>query len=339
MSKRLIYLQRDFWESIKSSFSVSDRKLFWSLYEALENSNLRSDIPDEYWEEDDLLYYLLQSSADGSGVIIERNVPQKINEALDATKEQPIENLSAVYLLSENTMLCEGHGMEMGILCLNVDMLRKRSEFVNGCAVMYDKDEKVSTAYEKCEKQLSIPCNSAIIIDPYILSTIYSIDNNLVPLLKYILPKSKLRTERFHLSIFSQTKNCFVGKNRQPIYDEDIYQYILKRIHEIQPELDLMFELYHIKTTGNGDGDFHSRHIITNCMIINSEDGFDIFKREKDGTCCSGKNARIEFLNPTLVGTSRKDAENFYRWIKVCSTQEERINSTYIEKNRLFKLK
>lgn len=348
MTKRLIYLQSGFWKKIRSSDSVEDKRLFWDLYGALECSDIVTDIPDSEWSEDkeDLLYYLLQNSADGYGTKIKRNAPELIQDALDFKIEQSSRNLCAAYLLDAETQTCESHSSQLGVLCLNTEMI-KEHRFVRGDAVMYEKGEFYDR-FDKCKTQLASPCNSMILIDPYILFNKWNIELNLIPLLDKCLPKDPQKIEDqkidFHLSILSQTNECYIGKNKEKLRYEDIYKYVYDEIRKIRPKMKMKFSLTHINTTGNGDGDFHSRHILTNCMLINSEDGFNFFKNERNQytkrwETVSGMNARLEFLFPTLIDNRRLDAANYYRWIKLSANNSIDNNLCWGDKtNRLFDL-
>ena len=136
MTKKLIYLQSGFWKKNRSKNSVEDKRLFWDLYGALECSDIVADIPDSEWGEDkdDLLYYLLQNSADGFGTKITRNAPDLIQDALDFKKEQSSRNLCAAYLLDAETQTCESHSSQLGVLCLNSEMITE-NRFLRGNAV------------------------------------------------------------------------------------------------------------------------------------------------------------------------------------------------------------
>ncbi|MBO4588319.1 MAG: hypothetical protein J5711_05400 [Bacteroidales bacterium] len=336
MTKRLIYLQSGFWNKIRAKDSVEDKRVFWDLYGALECSNIVADIPEECWKEDELLYRLAEKSADGSGVKIIHNDPKKIEQALDPHEEQPIENLCAVYLLDKDTKRCDGISNMQGILCINVDILLRNDKYVRGAATMYTKGEP-HDKFAKCKGLFNSFCNSALIIDPYIARGKNSLDWNLIPLLDAILPETS--PNAFHLTIMCDTKKCYVGKNIPPITNEKIKKHIKGKIKEIRANLNLSLTLCHIETTGNGDGDFHSRHICTNNMLINSEDGFDLFKwdREKNEYVC-GKHARIEFLFPTLMDNRRLDGDNYYRWIQLAAKNISYENSWGTRENRLFEL-
>ena len=176
-----------------------------------------------------------------------------------------------------------------------------------------------------------------------------SIDLNLIPLLKVCLPPDPENEEDqkvvFHLSIFSQTNECKKSKYEK-LYGKEIYDYVCQEIRKIRPKMKMKFSLTHINTTGNGNGDFHSRHILTNCMLVNSEDGFDFFDNSKnkytnEWETVSGKHARLEFVYPTLIDNRRLDAENYYRWIKL-SASNPFNNSNSLSwgdtENRLFEL-
>ena len=350
MKKRLIYLQFGFWKKVKCSKDVEDKRLFWDLYGALECSNIRADIPLDEWdyENDELLFYLFQNSVDGYGTDIEKYVPEKFEDALDFNKEQTIENLCAVYLLDESTEKCKKYSSLLGVLCINTEMI-KEHRYVRGEAVMYEKDEAYDK-FEKCKIQFASPCNSMVIIDPYILMKKRSIDLNLIPLLNISLPPDLENKENqkveFHLSILSQTNKCYMGKNREINY-KDIYDYVYEEIRKIRPKLKMKFSLIHINTTGNGNGDFHSRHLLTNFMLVNSEDGFDFFENRKNEytkqwETVSGKHARLEFVYPTLIDNRRLDAENYYRWIKLSACNPfNKSNLSWGDtdtENRLFEL-
>lgn len=348
MTKRLIYIQSGFWKKIRSSKSVEDKRLFWDLYGALECCDIVADIPVSEWGEDkdDLLYYLLQNSADGYGTKIKKYAPELFQEALDVKVDHSTRNLCAVYLLDTDTQTCEALSSQLGILCLNTEMI-KEHRFVRGDAVMYKKGE-IYDRFDKCKTQLASPCNSMILIDPYILFNKRNVELSLIPLLDKCLPKEPQNENDqkmvFHLSILSQTNECYIGKYKEKLHYEDIYKYVYDEIRKIRPKMKMLFSLYHISTTGNGDGDFHSRHILTNCMLVNSEDGFDIFENRQDQftkkwEIVSGKNARLEFLFPTLIDNRRLDAANYYRWIKLSANNSIDNNLCWGDKtNRLFDL-
>lgn len=348
MTKRLIYLQSGFWKKIRSSKSVEDKRLFWDLYGALECCDIVADIPVSEWGEDkdDLLYYLLQNSADGYGTKIKKYAPELFQEALDVKVDHSTRNLCAVYLLDTDTQTCEALSSQLGILCLNTEMI-KEHRFVRGDAVMYEKGE-LYDRFDKCKAQLASPCNSMILIDPYILFNKWNIELNLLPLLDKCLPPDPQNKDDqkivFHLSILSQTNKCNIGKYKEELHYEEIYKYVHEEIRKIRPKLKMLFSLYHISTTGNGDGDFHSRHILTNCILVNSEDGFDFFENKRDQytkkwETVSGKNVRLEFLFPVLIDNRRLDFANYYRWIKLSANNSIDNNMSWGDKtNRLFEL-
>ena len=351
MTNRLIYLQYGFWKSIYDDKSVEGRKLFWDIYSALQLSNICADIPEGIWEEENNpLYYLIQDSADGYGTQIEMNNPNKIESAINLkNKNQLHYNLFAVYLLDEEEEKCVEYGNHLGVLCLNAKMIKERCSYVLGGAIDYKKGEEYDQ-YSKCDNLFS-PCNSLILIDPYILKGKYnprfdiktnSILINLIPLLYKLLPQTL--DIPFHLSIFSQAFGCVTETNNNA-NGEEVYDYLEQEIRKIRPQLTIKLSLCHVKTTGDGDGDFHSRHILTNCMAINSEDGFDLFKNKKDRRnnikCVSGKYARIEIIHPVLSNNKRLESDNYYQWIKI-SSHNTNNNLDYIGwgkfENRLFKL-
>lgn len=339
-------MQSGFWNKVKAKDSVEKKRIFWDLYGALECSNIITDIPEECWDKDELLYRLAEKAAGGSGVKIKQNAPNEIENALDPGKDQSIESLCATYLLDKGNADCDGKSIQQGIFCINADMLFANPQYVRGTAVMYKKNEK-SDGYNKCKPCIFHTCNSILIIDPYIAKdnkhkNIDKIDKNLIPLLDRLLPEKNIRGE-IHITVMCDVLNSQLKKDGEPLTPDGIRSHIESGIRNVRKDLDYSFTLYHIMTTGNGDGDFHSRHICTNNMLINSEDGFDLFawdKKKKEYVC--GKHARIEFLFPTLMDNRRKDADNYYRWIRLAAKTANEANEVGSwgskEKNRLFDL-
>ncbi len=328
-------MEYGFWQSIREDGTAPGKLLFWELYEVLKISNICADIPREVWEREtnseipNLLYYLYKSNRN-AGLEVDRCNPNRISDALTGEK---IENLCAVYLLDKDDDYCKKQAENKGILCLNYSLLKKRKEFLRGNAVMYNKGTR-SDEYRKCEKQFFTPCNSLIIIDPYLLPDWSKkrisegtkqekykelISDNLLTILDRIIP-SKLDIS-FHISIFSQPKNNNCGFN-----DDDIFNYLNTEINTRYDIKNVHLSLYHVFTTGNGKGDFHSRHIMSNCMMVNSEDGFDLFSREGKGYPVCGKWARLEFVWPPLDDNSRKDVDNYYQWIWIAYKNTQNIN-------------
>lgn len=165
----------------------------------------------------------------------------------------------------------------------------------------------------------------------------------MIPLLDKIIPQ-KIETQ-FHLSIFSQSYGCVIDTSNNA-NGEEVYKYLEKKIQQLRPNVNILFELYHIKTTGDGNGDFHSRHILTNCMSINAEDGFDLFKNkfskktQKNKVVC-GKYARIEFIHPSLSNNRRLEADNYIQWISIVKKNINNPNDCWgwgTYQNRLFEL-
>ena len=340
MTKRLIYLQFGFWKKLRSNDSVEAKRLFWDLYGALECSNIRADIPIDEWEgdKDDLLFYLLQNSIDGYGTKIEKHVPEKIQDALDFTKKQPIENLCAAYLLDEDTQACMQHSKQLGILCVNIEMIMEQ-QFVRGSAVLFDQYEKASD-FEKCKKQLASPCNSLIIIDPYLFDKKHYVDTALLPLLDRLLPQSL--SIPFHITIFSQPLNCLKWGLKEITEIEHVFPYFDTLIKGKRTDLTISFTLCHSKKTSDNidgiKGDFHSRYIITNCLMVLAEDGVDLYgKNEK-----CGKWSRFTFVWPSLDDNQRKDIDSYYRWIEIASKNIKNPNKCLMkwgtDENRLFDL-
>ena len=338
MNRRKIYLQQGFWREILSlnsgTASVENRMLFWSVYNALQNSNICTDVPQDAVMDDanELLFQLLQDRSSGESECFitregfEESIAKKQKETYST------EELCAIYLLSENNMICEGLSAQYGVLCLNVDLIRRKRWLLYGAGVIYSRNENAKYPYAKGKEYFSSLCNSAIIIDPYILLNREHVVNNLIPLLDNLLPRQMAMKIPFHLTIYSQPKNSKEGDGLTKIVKEELVR--------LRPGGNICLSIYHIKTTGNGKGHFHSRHIITNNTLINSEDGFCIFSDKDTGKLHSTMNSRIEFVCPILVDSGRKDAECYYNWISICSEESSQLVYSSIPdfRNRLLSL-
>lgn len=309
MKTRLIYLQSGFWNKVREDSSVEGQRTLLELYDIFSESDICSDMNIEEWKNDELLMFILKKYVSGGNIELEFDSKDKIENVLNSTEEN-IEELSAVYMLNESKMKCDGYGIQKGILAITPDNLPHRKDLFKGQSFSVDKGGKYKSTYLSFKDKLEHFCNSMIIIDPYMLTKLELFDTSLFPLLDSVLPKT-LISMSFHLSIFSQIgdKN---NENGKLIYDK-----IKDYLNKIRPQLNIKLSIYRV---GIGDK-FHSRHIITNNVLIDSEDGFDLFNdREK-----STKNATITKIYPRFSGDDRGDMSKYLTWISV--TKKHALNS------------
>lgn len=323
MKARIIYLQSAFWKQLKADTSIAGLQCLMNVYEAITDANLRTDIEDEVWDDDPFLILLwkkyLQSQAD-----------VELFEKISIDKfEENAEDLSAVYLVNENSETCDNLGVQYGVAVINnTDMPRKEYLFKGDGFLLKKNAICYEDRYLQFKSKLLYPCNAMILIDPYILTKEQNIDNNLFPLLDAILPSRKLQLV-FQIAIFSMIGE----KNQNATNGDSTFIRVKNLITALRKGLNFDLTLYAISHSE----EFHSRMIITNNVLLSAADGFEVFK--DDGK--ASKNAKFDIVMPRLVGDSRQDMSNYLRWIKVAKTRSIRQSETQYwgtRENRLFDL-
>lgn len=326
-------MQAGFWNrlSLDSSREGIGAKL--SISDALSNSSIITDVSENLIQEDIFLKILIKQKN------YQRCDSNYINKRIEGLNSSScVKDLCAMYLM-ENQILCDGYKSQFGIFCLTANDVCKNKMYTGGDAVLFDQQEKASN-YDKCKEQFNTPCNSLIIIDPYLFDEEHYINTALVPLLDKILP-NQLQIP-FHITIFSQPLNCLKWNNAKLSKSEDIFPYFDNLIKKIRKDLAVSLTLCHSTKTSekiNGvKGDFHARYVLTNCLMVQAEDGLDLFgKNEK-----CGKWSRFVFVWPTLDSNQRKDVEEYYRWIEITSNNINNPNKCLgkwgTNENRLFEL-
>ena len=331
----LTYLQSDFWEKLSSSH-IEERERMetkLSVSDALSNSTIITDVSEKLIQDDFFLKILIKQRN------YQRCDSNYINKTINGlSTSSDIRNLCATYLI-DNQGLCDGYKEQFGIFCLTANDVCKKKRYTCGDAVLFDQQENVSD-YEKCKEQLNTPCNSLIIIDPYLFDEKHYINTALIPLLDKILPQ-KLQIP-FHITIFSQPLNCLKWGEVKLSKPDDIFPYFNDLINKLRKDLHISLTLCHSTKSGeikNGErGDFHDRYILTNCLLVKAPDGLDI--SGKNGKC--GKWSNFEFVWPPLDNNKRRDVDNYYRWIDITSKNIQNpnkcLNKWGANKNRLFDL-
>lgn len=324
MKKEKIYLQYGFWRAAKKL----DMDIFgpnaWDLFDVLQSSNVRAEIPIENFGQDDFLSILWHKS-NGSCFAEKGQIDEVLKE-----DNFSIDNLCSVFLLDKEDDICKEFAQHKGILCLNAKMLAKTKHLIFGKKIPF-KFHQIGDYYHLTE-YISYPCNSLILIDPHILNERKYIQNHLKHLFNNILPQSL--DIPFDISIFSGIgpQNYDDVKLGQSFYEE-----IQKMLQEIRPFLEFSFTLYQIPAQGEG---WHDRFILTNNLMIEASGGFSVFERVK-GVINARKDCNFHICQPTL--DKNGDTDDYYNWIKKTSKESKkeegyRHRRFGTNENRLFDL-
>lgn len=326
MNPQVIYLQSEFWTKLREDTSIAGLRCLMDVYDAITASFLKTDISDEVWDEDEFLVLLWKKYTSGQAEI-------DLYEKLEIEEpEENAEDLSAVYLLNGDVSLSDSLAAQYGVLAINASDMPRKNYLFKGDGFLLKKYNKIEdNRYDKrflqFKSQISYPCNSMILIDPYILAKSQNIDNNLSYLLDALLPNKCLKVP-FLLSIFSMVGETGDARDGKKVYDT-----IVNLISALRKGLKFSLTLYAI---GKSE-EFHSRMIITNNVLFSAEDGFNIFKENGQ----SGKNAKFDIVMPRLVGNHRQDMSNYLRWIKVTKERSAKQPESMLwgaRENRLFDL-
>ena len=335
--KPLVYLQNGFWEKLSKNLSREGIRSMIEISDALEYSEIVTDVSEEMILHDKFLMFLIKQKK------YQRCDENYISKQIDALETaNNTENLCATYLLDKNTSECDGIEEKFGVIVLNVSSINNRRFIFKGDGFSLDKKTRYGLRYLTFKEKLSYPCNSMIIIDPYLLidretdaengNVKYpGIENNLESLLDAMLP-SQLSVD-FHLTIISCLK----------IQDEikKVYEKVKKCIKRIRKELPLKLNLVYTSTGySNRIESFHSRHVLSNTFAIDSEDGLDLFNNLGYLT---KNNPSVSIVFPRVFGDARQDMTKYFNWIvsikKYIDDFPQFVYGNYEEgNNRLFDL-
>lgn len=329
-----IYLQSDFWTQISSDSSVEGIRACMNVYDALQDANISTDINVEqlktsltdskHFPFDRILFQLFKDRFAGKGGSIDFEYAiEPINDSID--------QLCAIHLHDLDNATSSKIEEKWGILLFNSSQIVKKKELFKGSGVMLQKGILYRERFGKFAPIIKIPCNSMIIIDPYILANPHNIENSFVSWLDCVLPNCNLSVD-FHLSILSMIND---EKGNQ-LYGEGvkyIYEKIYKIIKGLRKGLRFALTIYSI---GKGE-DFHSRNILTNNVLIQAPDGLDVYKPNGEAK----RNAVFGLVIPRLYGDERLDMTQYMKWIKIVKRRcMNASDTTYYgsRENRLFDL-
>lgn len=306
----LVYIQAGFWDNLASNNSKEGIRTMLNVSDALSNFNVITDVSEEQIQKDTFLMVLIKQGN------YQRCDSKYINKKIDGLNSMSsIADLCATYMLDKNPMMCEGIEKKYGVVVLCAGTLSKRRYLFAGDGISLDKNIQYPQKYVFFQKQLQHPCNSLVVIDPYLLAerkvdretgaTIFpGASNNMEPLLDAVLPQTL--DINFHLSIVSFMDN--------PSDIKKVHEKIKKCLKRIRPSLNVELGLFYTEKSYRHDVEsFHSRHILSNSFIVDSEDGLDLFN---DKGYLTKNNPTLTIVFPRLFGNSRQDITKYDNWIR-----------------------
>jgi len=327
-------MQSGFWAELSSEKSKDGIRTMLNVSDALGNSNIVTDIPEEQIQKDVFLMHLIKQKN------YQRCDSNYINKRVEGLNSQAdISDLCATYMLDKQSYECDCLEKKYGVIALCPYSVQKRRELFIGDGFCLDKTDNYPQKYLTFKKQLQQPCNSMIIIDPYLCTekkesdsvVFHGITDNLESLLDATLPESL--DINFHLTIISSLMDVS--------YVKKVYEKIKKSIKRIRPRLNVKLGFVYTAKGFSYDKDtesFHSRHILTNSYIVDSEDGLDLF--DENGHLRKN-NPTLTIVFPQLFGDSRQDITKYNKWVNsVRKHVKDSPESLYFgtKENRLFDL-
>lgn len=323
MKKGTIYIQYGFWTAINNIGSEIFGPNVWDLFSVLISNKVKAEFPIELFRQEGLLSRLWQMT--GGCCFAEKGQI----DSIVCQDSNSIEELCSVFFLDKEESECNRIAHKKGVLCLNAKMLLRNENLVYGKKLSFAFHEK--GCFYDLKKYTAFPCNSLIIIDPYILKENKYIKSHLKHLLNIIVPY-ELELP-FHISVFSG-----IGPGNNATTGESAYEEITQVLYEIRPHIDFSLKIYQIPVSDEG---WHDRFAITNNLMIESSAGFEHFGREK-GELVAKKAMHFDFYCPTL---KKEDADNYYIQIKRATSEAKKESGYYHNrfglkenKNRLFEL-
>lgn len=323
--KSKIYLQIDFWHKLESDTTTDGIRTLFDVYDALYESDVVTDMSEKDLKESELLIKWFKKRLSHISRMESNDFETStLFGGLDETKSK---ELASTYMLDQDSGYCDGYGLQYGLCVINAEGLPKKKYLFKGCGFELKKNKKYEYGYKRFQTELQHPCNSMIVIDPYILADKNYIESNLINFLDTVLP-CELKIN-FHLSIISKLGN----PDKKIKYDpNEIIEKIKTEIEQIRPYLACSLGMLPILTGGA----FHRRLVLTNNWIADFADGLNLF--DENGK--SQRNTTVDLVFPRLIGNDRKDLSKYNQWIRIAK-QHFSDQSKYVsgsKENRLFKL-
>ncbi|MCQ2285892.1 MAG: hypothetical protein MJZ76_03330 [Bacteroidales bacterium] len=333
-----MYFKAGFWNGIKANETREGLRTMLDVSEVLHNSRIITDATEEQIIKDPFLKSVIKQGR------YERCDENYINKKLDSLKiDKNVNDLCATYLLDKGPCKCDSIEKKYGVVALCPETIIKKDHLFKGSGFSLDKNVKYPLRYVTFKDILGQPCNSLIVIDPYLLSnrkedktkgtvSFPGLSNNLESLLDAILPQSA--DVEFHLTIVSSLE-----KGQDDV--KRIYEKVKKCLKKIRNENELVVKLgffYTEKGFNHNVESFHSRHILSNSFLVDSEDGFDLFD---DYGYRTKNNPTVSIVFPRLYGNCREDMTKYENWIVSVKKHVENASDCLFygtKENRLFEL-
>lgn len=299
----IVYMQVGFWEKLASDTSREGIRTMLDVTDAFGNSTVITDATEEQIQKDIFLMKLIRQGN------YQRCDSNYINKKVDnLNSSSGTADLFATYMLEKSPMLCDGYGAQYGVLAMSADGLWKKRFLFRGDGFNLEKGQVYQNGFMGFASQLQHPCNSMIVIDPYILTDRSNITYSLISLLDAMLPKQSQVI--FHILVISILGN----PEKRIVYNiKDIFKDIDQNIRNIRPQLLFSLCLFSILKGGA----FHRRLVLTNNVMIDFADGINLFNENKK----SIRNTTVDIVHHKLMGNDRQDLAKYNLWIEIVKEQ------------------
>lgn len=244
--------------------------------------------------------------------------------------------LNAIFFSCEPKEACLQAMQNYGIIVACTEMIDDLQYllFDHGSALRKSEESDWKTCLSA--EKVTIPCNSLIVIDNYLLNDSSVMEENLPPLFDAILPKALKETVTFEITIFTTLEN-----DRGTSYNVcGRYDTVMEILHRIRPNIS--FSLSLLKCSKDK---FHDRNIVSGNLFIGCGGGFGLFKNGK-----SQKTTTVCAFHPFLYmhsSWSRKaysdllnEANTIYKKASILENSEKQyLMSNYVygkKQNRLL---
>lgn len=192
--------------------------------------------------------------------------------------------LNAMFLTSSPKDICQKAMDNFGVIVICAENINDFRPLLYGKGTAIRKHEMKKWSSCLASEQ-TVPCNSLIIVDNYILSKSDLIKENLTDILDTLIPLHLSSKIDFHITIFTSS---LINAN-------DKLQNVTEMLKMLRPEIK--FSVTIIKSSSDN---FHDRNIISNNILVSCGGGFDLFKRGK-----SQKTTTVSFHDPFITSTEQ----------------------------------
>lgn len=220
--------------------------------------------------------------------------PEEFIEALqDSTQKKYFENIGGrtrFFMLDTSWNLAEKLEEKFGYVVVSKDKIERIDKFFTFHKVALSRENENKWEFVHKYKH---PCNSMVITDEYIAKNVVDVKNNIVPILKRIMP-SKLEVP-FHLTI--------IGFSKLPKTEYDCI------LAELKKSFTLLSYQVHLTIVNY---DYHDRFIFTNYFQFSAGYGFNMVD-EKNGAKYVKDSYKTVFEAVSVALTNTSDTGNIFK--------------------------